>query len=161
MAPQWFGWCYAPEFMENADIEGGGGGRYYDSGSQVGDLGRFRVQSGHVTILHNTPNSMHVTWQLIALKEDGQPFTIPPAGYHVKLYHWFDIAPDGSSVAFNSGNWDNLVDDAEYSGMLRDDVVDADSELRPYSDELATSFGEYLNQAWAAGSTGAPQTDVV
>jgi hypothetical protein len=161
MAPQWFGWCYAPDFMEEADVEGFGRGRYYDSGSQVGDLGRFQVQSGHVTIVRDRPDSMHITWQLIALKEDGTPFNVPPEGYHVKLYHWYNIAPDGSSVSYNSGNWDNLVDLAELNGRLRDDVVDADSELKPYSDELAESFAAYLDQAWAAGSTGTPQQDVV
>jgi hypothetical protein len=157
MVAQWFGWCYAPEWMEYTNAEGGGSGRYYDSGSSVHDLGRFQVQSGHVTIVDSLPNSMHVTWQLVALKEDGQPFRLPSAGYHVKLYHWYDIEPDGSSVSFNSGNWDNLVDDAEDSGLLRDDVVDADNELRPYSDELANSFCEHLSQAWEAGSSAQNQ----
>jgi hypothetical protein len=139
--------------MEDADVEGYGAARYYDSDSQVHDLGRFQVQSGHVTITKAHPNTMHVTWQLIALHEDGTPFNLPPAGYHVKLYHWYDITPDGSSVEYSSGNWDNLVDDAEASGLLRDDVVDADSELKPYSDELATSFAEHLSQAWTEGSS--------
>ena len=153
MVAQWFGWCYAPDWMDNTYVEGHGAGRYYDSNSSVHDLGRFQVQSGHVTIVETRPNLMHVTWQLVALREDGSPFPLPAAGYHVKLYHWYDIAPDGASVSFNSGTWDNLVDDAEYSGLLRDDVVDADSELRPYSDELANSFCEYLRGAWEEGST--------
>jgi hypothetical protein len=149
----WFGWCYAPDWMEDTNVEGRGSGRYYDSGSQVHDLGRFRVQSAHVTIVQSLPNSMHVTWQLIGLDPDGTPYALPPEGYHLKLYHWYDIEPDGGSVSFNSGNWDNLVGIAEGNEMLRDDVVDADSELRPYSDELATSFCAYLNQAWQEGST--------
>jgi hypothetical protein len=147
MAPQWFGWCYAPDWMEYTDAEGGGHGRYYDSGSQVGDLGRFSVQSGHVTIVDSRPNVMHVTWQLVALQEDGQPFPVPPEGYHMKLYHWYNITPDGRSVSFNGSTWENLVEIAELNGMLRDDVVDADAELRPYSEELATSFGEHLDAA--------------
>lgn len=153
MVAQWFGWCYAPEWMENTYVEGRGSGRYYDSGSSVHELGRFQVQSGHVTIVETLPNSMHVTWQLIALQENGQPFNLPSEGYHVKLYHWYDVTPDGRSLSFNSGNWENLVDLAELNGMLRDDVVDADSELRPYSDELATSFCEHLDEAWEEGSS--------
>lgn len=151
--PEWFGWCYAPDWMEEADVEGYGTGRYYDANSQVHDLGRFQVDNGHVTITLAHPDTMHVTWELIALGEDGTPFDLPAAGYHMKLYHWYDIAPDGSSVSFNSGNWDNLVDEAELNDLLRDDVVDADNELKPYSDELASSFAEHLDQAWTEGSS--------
>jgi hypothetical protein len=140
--------------MDYTNVAGRGSGRYYDSRSSVHDLGRFEVQSGHVTIVESLPNSMHVTWQLIGLREDGTQYPLPPDGYHVKLYHWYDIAPDGGSVSFNSGNWENIVDRVEgYDGLLRDDIVDADSELRPYSDELAGSFCEYLRESWEAGST--------
>ena len=162
MPPQWFGWCYAPDWMEEADVEGFGTGRYYDAGVQVGDLGLIRVHSAHVSLIKSLPDELHVTWNLIALNDDGQPaFAVNQDGFHRKLHHFYDITPDGSSVKFRSDNFGAINAEYRQAGwtVMAGYFADANAELRRYSDDLAQSFAVHLDEAWRAGSTGEEQVD--
>jgi hypothetical protein len=146
--PQWTGWCNAPDTVEGVAVQTGNGGWYYNVVSQVHDLGQIEVTGNHITLVGARANTAHITWELVALDEDGTRYTSDP--YDAKLYHWYTIDPNTGSHSVSDrnneygSNFQSLI--AKYSG-LPDDIVDADNELRRYSDELMSGLAEALRAA--------------
>ncbi|MDE3204872.1 MAG: hypothetical protein KGQ66_11725 [Acidobacteriota bacterium] len=141
--PQDAGWCNAPDAVEGVAVQAGNGGYYYNVTSRVHDLPNLRIVANHISLVSSISDKVHVTWELVAVDENGTQISNDP--YDAKLYHWFNIDSETGSHSVDrseneyGSNYANLVQ--RYAG-LPDDIVDADSELQPYSAELMEAFAE-------------------